>query len=115
QDESFVYQNNQWSRSLSSDQLTLNLDPYSFGWWVNDFLKTPPPPLKNSQFGATQRAILDEFYTYMWGYWSWAQASTNNPTAWVGQSDSPAVQNPFFRVVIDSQVEIETFTGNLIK
>src|SRR5262249_2008036 len=100
---------------LSSDQLALNLDPNSFSWWVNSFLNPPAPPWKSTQFGATQRAIMDELYTYLWGYWSWAQASGNNPTQWVGQSDSPTVQNPFFKAVQDSQANVDTFTGNLIK
>src|SRR5438046_10367076 len=69
-DESFVYKNDRWSHGLTQDQQNLNLNPETFGDWVSQFLSAPPPP--NPKFAATQRAIVDEFYNYLWSYWSWA-------------------------------------------
>jgi type II secretory pathway pseudopilin PulG len=113
QDESFIYQDNRWSRGLS-DNSDSALTPGSFGWWVNEFLyncPNPPPP-NHPTFDATKRAVVDLFYSYMWSYWSWATAPPA-PGFPGGTIASP--QNPFFKTVKDNQAQMETFTGNLIK
>ena len=114
-DDSYVYQNNRWSRTLSSDQLNLNLDPDSFGWWVNGFLQ-PPAPL-NPKFHATQQAVIDEMYTFMTSYVLWATGDSNHvpvipPFEGTGQSSAP--QYPYYSVLPDSRTSLGSFTGNLI-
>jgi len=109
-DQSYVFQNCKWYPTLSSENPTLTLDYQSFGWWVNDFLK---PPYHTGQFAATQRAVIDQFYTFLWAYWSWSDASPPSPALFVGQTDNPSVANPYFVTVINAQGQIATLTYNL--
>ncbi len=115
QDESYVYQNNRWSRTLSSDQLALNLDPSSFGDWVNQFLQPPAPP--HPKFHASQQAVVDEMYTFLSSYVLWATGDSNHvpmipPFDGSGQSSAP--QFPYYSVLPDSRASLGSFTGNLI-
>jgi prepilin-type N-terminal cleavage/methylation domain-containing protein len=106
QDESFVYQNNRWARSLSNDENTTVLPRYGFGWWVREFFDTPDPP--SPDFDATKQAVVDLFYSYMVSYWSWASEGFPGGTL-------SSAQNPFFKTVKDNQAQLDAFSGNLIR
>jgi hypothetical protein len=108
EDKSFVYQDNRWGDSLATGKQDLTLD--EFGTWVDRFLKACPPT--SPDFGATQRAVIDEFYNYMWGYWSWGQAAFAGVNEGGGPNAEP--HNPFFRTVYDSQGKLATFTSDLV-
>jgi hypothetical protein len=115
-DVSFVYQNGRWGRNLSvSDR-----DDGTFGQLVDLFLQQPVPCDADS--GATQRAVVDAFYDYLWGYADWA---FGNPTAlppvppFSGANTSSSPQYPAYSVVQTAQVHLsgaqQSFTDNLIK
>ena len=115
-DVSFVYQNGRWGRNLSvSDR-----DEGTFGQLVDLFLQEPVPCDPDS--GATQRAVVDAFYDYLWGYADWA---FGNPTAvppvppFSGASTSSSPQYTAYSVVQTAQVHLsgaqQSFTDNLIK
>jgi hypothetical protein len=61
-DSTFVYQNNRWGRRLGANDDVLD----DFGSWVAEFLKPPAP--EDPKFGATQQAVVNEFYSFLWGY-----------------------------------------------
>ena len=110
QDESFVFQNDRWGQGLTQDQPDLTLTPGSFGDWVSRFLSADAPPSGLVKFGSTQRAVVDEFYNYMWDYWSWGEQSF---TTYTGET-SASPQNPFFRAASDSQVRLDSLSAHLI-
>ncbi len=111
-DESFVYQKDQWGHGLTPDQPDLTLDPNSFGDWVSQFLNAPAPP--DPKFAATQRAVVDKFYDYLWSYWSWGNQSP--PFPGVNDISGPNAEphNPYFRTAYDAQGQLDEYTGNLI-
>ena len=105
QDESYVYQDNRWTRDLSEGQLNETLGEY--GTWVQKFLNQTPPPYPDNH--ATPQAVIDQFYTYLWAYWVWGSANFE------GINDgTTTTQDPLFRVVGDAQVELNNFSNNLI-
>jgi len=110
QDQSFVYQDNQWSRNLSSGVSTQPLD--TFGTLVSRFLAAGA--LNPTKFKATQRATVDEMYSYLWGYWSWGQAGFAGLGDNLPGGANAAPQNPFFKVVYDSQGNLDTFSHNIL-
>jgi hypothetical protein len=118
-DQSYVYQNNLWSRSFSSEQLTTTLDQYSFGWWVARFLSEPPPPPPSQKFAATQQAVTDEMYTYLSSYALWAVGNPSpTPPAVViepfqGSGRSSGNQYPYLEVLQSSQVRLNDFSTRL--
>jgi type II secretory pathway pseudopilin PulG len=117
QDESYVYQHDRWSGNLL-DEPAFDMPPGSFGWWVDSFLKHPYRGENgdpSTKFGSTQRAVIDEFYTYLWSYWSWSHAPRTPLGFFAGQEDNPSVLNPFFRTVINSQNEVSAYTENIIQ
>jgi hypothetical protein len=109
-DESFVFQDDLWGRSLTLDEPNLTLTPGSFGDWVSRFLSASAPPSGLVRFGSTQRAVVDEFYNYMWCYWSWGESAF---TTYTGEN-SASPQNPFFRTASDAQVRLDSMTALLI-
>jgi len=106
-DQSFVYLNKSWSRDLSSSDPD-TLDPGSFGDWVERFLSCggPGPPYPNNS--ASPQSVVDQLYTYLWGYSVWAESGFQ------GVGESSTVQNPLFRVVNDANVSLNDFAGNII-
>jgi hypothetical protein len=113
-DQSYVYQNNNWSRSFSSEQLTTTLDQYSFGWWVARFLSEPAPP--NPKFAATQQAVTDEMYTYLSSYALWAVGNPNATpviSPFQGSGQSSGVQYPYLEVLQTSQTRLSDFSVRL--
>jgi type II secretory pathway pseudopilin PulG len=113
-DQSYIYENNAWSRSFSSEQLTTTLDQGSFGWWVARFLSDSSTP--SPKFAATQQSVTDEMYTYLAGYALWA---AGNPTAtpvippFQGSGVSSGVQYPYLQVLQSSQTRLAGFSYNL--
>jgi len=109
-DESYVYQNDRWSHGLTPDQPDLTLDPGTFGDWVSQFLNAPAPP--DPKFAATQRAGVDEFYNYLWSYWSWGEQGFPGVNEAGGANAEP--HNPYFRTAADAQGRLDEYTRNLI-
>ena len=109
-DESYVYQNDRWGQSLSPNQPDSTVDPLSFGDWVKQFLDALPP--SDPKFGATQRGIVDEFYNYLWAYWSWGNQGFPGIDESGGSSAAP--QNPYFKTVFDAQGRMAAYTYNLV-
>jgi hypothetical protein len=113
-DQSYVYQNNLWSRSFSSEQLTTTLDQYSFGWWVARFLSESAPP--NPKFAATQQSVTDEMYTYLSSYALWA-AGSPNATPFIppfqGSGTNSGVNYPYLEVLQSSQTRLSEFSVRL--
>jgi type II secretory pathway pseudopilin PulG len=111
EDESFVYQKNRWSRDLSSDQMGENLG--EFGNLVRDFLNTGKPPYPDNW--ADPQAVIDQFYTYLWGYSVWAGANFQG----IGQKDVQNGENlplnPMYQVVDNAQKALETISASLIQ
>lgn len=111
EDASYVYQNRRWGRRLSEYEDVID----TFGSWVDEFLKPPAPT--DPKFAATQRAVVDAFYNYLWGYGVWAFGDPNAvplvpPFAGSAANNTP--QYPSYTVVYDSQAIMATFTDNLI-
>lgn len=106
QDESFVYQKNQWARKLSAETLNFGLTPGSFGDVVNQFLMGPPPP--DPKFKATRQSVINSFYAYFINYWNYADAN------WEEHTNGPQGQSPFFKLLQDSQCELQNSTYYLI-
>jgi len=105
-DQSFVYLNNRWTRDLSSNDPG-DLDPGSFGDWVDQFLSCggPGPPYPDNW--ASPQAIVDQLYSYLWAYSVWADNSFQG----IGGT---TVQNPLYRVAYDAEVSLDEFSNNLI-
>jgi hypothetical protein len=110
QDESYSYQAGRWGRNLPIDQRDFTLEDPQFGYWVKRFLDAPT--YSGTKFGANQRAIVDQFYNYMWSYWSWAQPTPPFPSTAGDSQASP--QNPFYSTVYNAQWELDNYTANLI-
>ena len=112
EDLSFVYQHNRWRRRVTA--LDDSLD--EFGQWVHEFLSPPAP--SDPKFAATQQAVIDVFFDYLWGYARWAYGDTNAtppvpPYAGSGTSSTP--QYPSYSQVFQAQGNLDTFTSNLIE
>src|ERR1043166_173912 len=105
QDESYVYQDNRWTRDLSEGKINETLG--EFGTWVQKFLNQAPPPYPDNH--ATPQAVVDQLYTYLWAYWVWATANFEG----IGDGTT-TTQDPLFRVVGDAQAELNNFSNNLI-
>ena len=101
-DTSYIYEDNHWGRDFSPDDF---LGP--FGQMAEDFLAARRAP--TAEFGSTQQAVVDEFYTYLWTYGVWA----NEGFPKGGSSSAQLV--PSMRVVDDSQNRLDDFSANLIK
>ena len=114
-DVSFVYQNNRWGRGMGADEDEIG----DFGQLVDLFLRQPAPC--DADFGATQRAVVNAFYDYLWSYSDWA---FGNPGAvppvppFSGANTSSSPQYPAYSVVVKAQSHLsgsQSFTKNLIK
>jgi len=80
-----------------------------FGRLVTNFLATPYPAEDPNQFGSSQQAVIDEFYTYLWTYGVWALEGFPKG------GSATAQQVPSFRTVFESQARLETFSANVLK
>lgn len=114
-DVSFVYQNNRWGRGLGADEDELG----DFGQLVDQFLRQPSPC--DPDFGATQRAVVNAFYDYLWSYSDWAFGNPNAVPpvpSFAGANTSSSPQYPSYSVVSKAQSHLsgsQSFTKNLIK
>jgi type II secretory pathway pseudopilin PulG len=115
-DFSFAYKNGRWGSDLGSS----GDDDGGFGQLVNRFLQQPVPCDPAS--GATQRAVVNAFYEYLWGYADWAFGDTSAvpPIPPFAGSGSPSTPNyPSYTVVYNATTRVSgsaaSFTGNLIK
>jgi type II secretory pathway pseudopilin PulG len=116
EDVSFVYQNGKWGRNLSSSDDNSG----TFGQLVDRFLQQPVPCDPGA--GATQRAVVNAFYDYLWGYADWA---FGDPTAtpaippFAGAGGSGTPNYPSYSVVNNAQTHMSgstaSFTKNLIE
>lgn len=113
EDTSYVYQRERWRRRMTSPDYELD----DFGEWVSRFLEPPAPT--DPKFAATQRAVVGSFFDYLWGYARWAYGSTNIAYPFVPQFDgantSSTPQYPSYTQVLNAQVDLDTFTSNLIE
>lgn len=95
EDVSYVHENGRWARSPRYGQET-------FSQLVDGFLKAG---MGSPNYGATPQATIDEFYTYLRNYGTWAN------DAFGGTNRS---QHPSFRKLKDSETRLKSFTYNLI-
>jgi hypothetical protein len=115
-DTSFVFQNGKWGRQLSSaDDGTSD-----FGQLVDRFLQGPAPCDPGVQ--ATQRAVVNAFYDYLWGYADWAFGDGSAVPAippFAGSGLPSTSQYPSYSVIYDAQNHLSgntaSFTENLIE
>jgi type II secretory pathway pseudopilin PulG len=116
EDESFVYQNGKWGRRMTSEEDNSG----DFGQLVDRFLQQPVPCDPN--VGSTQRAVINAFYDYLWGYSDWAFGDPKAspvvpPFAGSGQPSTP--KYPSYTVLYNAQNHMSgntaSFTQNLIQ
>lgn len=120
-DISYLYKNNRWSRRLGGSDDVIG----DFGELVSEFLNPPAPP--DPQFAATQRAVINAFYDYLWGFSAWAYGDPTPSTNKSGFVTTPSVapfaptngvsapNYPMWSRVDDAQVQLSVFTDNLIE
>jgi prepilin-type N-terminal cleavage/methylation domain-containing protein len=109
-DISFLYQNHKWSRRLSGSDDVVG----GFGELASDFLK-PPAPI-DPKFAATQQAVLNLLYSFLWNYDNWAYGDTNAvPIVLPYETGSGVANYPSYSLLKESQVNLINFTGNLIQ
>jgi len=108
-DGSYIFEDGAWHRSAADGSGIGATQLGVFGQLVTNYLAAPYPPWDQNQFGSSQQAVIDEFYTYLWTYGQWALE--NFPTG----GSSTAQQVPSFRVVSDSQNRLDDFSANLLK
>jgi type II secretory pathway pseudopilin PulG len=111
-DTSFVYQNGKWGRQLTSaDDGTSD-----FGQLVDRFLQGPAPCDPGSK--ATQRAVVNAFYDYLWGYadWAFGDGSASPPIPSFAGSGLPSTsQYPSYSVIYDAQTHLSGNTASFAK
>jgi type II secretory pathway pseudopilin PulG len=119
-DMSFIYQNNKWARRLGGSDDVIG----AFGQLVTDFLKPPAPA--DPKFAATQQAVINEFYSFLYGYSVWAYGDSSTVTNKLGTTISPAVAPyagagassatlyPNYAVAEEARVHMVNFTDSLI-
>jgi type II secretory pathway pseudopilin PulG len=120
-DISYLYKKDRWSRRLGGSDEVIG----DFGELVSDFLNPPAPP--DPKFAATQRAVINAFYDYLWGFSAWAYGDPTPSTNKSGVVTIPSVppfaptdgtsapNYPSWARVDDAQVQLDVFTGNLIE
>ena len=108
QDSSFVFVNGKWGRTFVNP----NDDSGDFASLVAAFLLPPAPP--SPDFAATQQAVINLFYSYMWGYADWSYGAPPSIPPFQGTGTSSAPQYPYFSVVSASQTDLANFIKNLI-
>lgn len=115
-DVSFVYQAGLWGSQVNPDS-NVNGD---FGQLVDRFLQGPAPCDPDAM--STQRAVVNVFYDYLWGYSDWAFGdSTAVPIipSFAGSGTNNTPQYPSYSVVYDAQSHLsgstKSFTKNLIQ
>ena len=115
-DMSFTYKNDRWARRLgSSDDVMGN-----FGQLIGDFLSPPAPA--DPKFAATQQAVVNEMFSFLWEYAAWARGDPSTNYTYSGTNIWPAVPQfhgdtpnyPSYSRVYEAQVNLESFTDNLI-
>lgn len=109
-DISFVYQNHKWSRRLQGSDDSVG----GFGDLASEFLKPPAPT--NPKFAATQQAVLNLMYSFLWTYDNWAYGNSNAvPSIPIYQSGSAVANYPSWSLVNEAQTHLADFTNNLIQ
>jgi type II secretory pathway pseudopilin PulG len=118
-DMSFVYRNHKWGRRLTgSDDST-----GGFGALASEFLKPPAPP--NAKFAATQQAVVNLCYGFLWNFGNWAYGDTNMVSdkngvtnvavaPYGGTNQASGEQFPFYSLAEEAQVKLDDFSRNLI-
>jgi type II secretory pathway pseudopilin PulG len=116
EDFSLVYQNEKWRHELGSG----GGDSGDFGQLVDRFLQGPCPC--DPENGGNQRAVVNAFYDYLWGYADWAFGDTSaSPIIppFAGAGLQTTVQYPSYTVVYNAAGYLsgsaDSFTENLIK
>jgi prepilin-type N-terminal cleavage/methylation domain-containing protein len=109
-DISFLYQNHKWSRRLQGSDESVG----TFGELASEFIKPPAP--SDPKFAATQQAVINQLYSFLWTYDNWAYGDTNaTPIIPPYQRGSAVANYPSYSLVSESQVHLDEFTGNLIQ
>lgn len=115
-DRSFVYRKARWGRRLGgSDDVIGN-----FGELITEFMEGPPPA--EPKFAATQQAVINELYSFLWAYAVWAIGDPSTVYTASGATKTPAVPQfaadtpnfPAFLRATEAQVHMSDFTDNLI-
>lgn len=115
-DMSFVYRRSKWGRRLGgSDD---SVDP--FGELVSEFMEGPPPT--DPKFAATQQAVINEVYSFLWTYSVWANGDPSTVTNAYGATITPAVPQfaadtanyPAYERALEAKTHMVDFTNNLI-
>ena len=111
EDRSFVYQNGHWSPDLTTPQLSANLG--QFGNTVAQFLSAG---WNDPEAGARPQAAIETFYNYMVDYIVWSRGDpAHGIPSWQGARTTSAPQYPYFKLLNDAQLELDSVTGYLIK
>ena len=105
-DVSYTYENGRWGRYLIYGWQNVS---GAFGVLVDQFLATSAPPPYADQFGATQQAIANEMYAYLWTYGVWA---TNG---WFKGGSSSSQQGPDYRGLSEDQARLNSFSYNILQ
>jgi prepilin-type N-terminal cleavage/methylation domain-containing protein len=109
-DTSYIFENGRWSRDITyGSQPPLG----DFGQLVENFLQSEIPD--NAKFGATPQAVVEEFFTYMYTYGTWASGTAPNSSPFETGGSTSEQQIPQYRVLKDCQARIKSFSKNLIK
>jgi type II secretory pathway pseudopilin PulG len=115
-DVSFVYQTGLWGAQVNPD----NNSNGDFGQLVDRFLQGPAPCDPDAM--ATQRAVVNLFYDYLWGYADWAFGDSKAVPVippFAGSNTNNTPQYPSYTVVSDAQIHMsgsqKSFILNLIK
>ena len=113
---SFVYRRSKWARRLGGSDESIG----DFGELVSEFMEGPPP--SEPKFAATQQAVINEVYSFLWTYSVWAVGNTNTVYTASGTPLTPAVapfasSTPNFPAYLrakEAWEHMRDFTVNLI-
>jgi hypothetical protein len=113
---SFVYRRSKWGRRLGGSDESVG----DFGELVSEFLEGPPPT--EPKFAATQQAVINEVYSFLWTFSVWAVGDPSTVYTASGTPITPAVPPfagttpnfPAFARAVEAQVHTADFTNNLI-
>ena len=119
-DTSFTYKKNRWGRRLGGSDDVIG----EFGNLISEFLDPPAPA--DPKFAATQQSVVNEFYSFLWEFTAWANGDPSTNYTYAGTPITPAVPKfaggggpgapnyPTYSRVAEAQVNLATFTDNII-
>jgi prepilin-type N-terminal cleavage/methylation domain-containing protein len=114
-DMSFVYRRSKWGRRLGGSDESIG----DFGELVSEFMEGPPPAAP--KFAATQQAVINEVYSFLWAYAVWANGDANTVYTASGTAITPAVMPfgsapnfPNFLRADEARTHMVDFTNSLI-